>query len=64
MPAAVMDLLDRCGPMTTSDLAALRQVRQQTTAATVKDIVAAGYVVLASRHSGARARSFHEIRAP
>ncbi|MBL0885933.1 MarR family winged helix-turn-helix transcriptional regulator [Myceligenerans indicum] len=44
VPAAVMDLLDRNGPMTTSDLAAIRRVRHQTMAATVKELVQAGHV--------------------
>jgi DNA-binding MarR family transcriptional regulator len=44
IPAAVMDLLDREGPMTTADLAASRQVRHQTMAATVKDLKDAGYI--------------------
>jgi DNA-binding MarR family transcriptional regulator len=44
IPAAAMDLLDRQGPMTTADLAASRQVRHQTMAATVKDLRDVGYI--------------------
>ncbi|MCP2341431.1 MarR family winged helix-turn-helix transcriptional regulator [Actinomadura rupiterrae] len=38
VPAAVLDLLDTRGPMTTADLAAARGVRHQTMAATVKEL--------------------------
>ncbi|MGW1030504.1 MarR family winged helix-turn-helix transcriptional regulator [Streptomyces sp. NPDC002577] len=38
IPAAVLDLLDVRGPMTTADLAASRGVRHQTMAATVKEL--------------------------
>ncbi|WP_377266793.1 MarR family winged helix-turn-helix transcriptional regulator [Peterkaempfera sp. SMS 1(5)a] len=41
-PAAVLDLLDVRGPMTTADLAASRGVRHQTMAATVKELTDAG----------------------
>jgi DNA-binding MarR family transcriptional regulator len=44
IPAAVLDLLDRDGPMTTADLAARRQVRHQTMAATVSELHNLGYV--------------------
>lgn len=44
IPAAVLDLLDRHGPMTTAELAAGRGVRHQTMAATVKELVDAGYL--------------------
>lgn len=44
VPAAVMDLLDRHGPMTTADLAAARQVRHQTMATTIKELVEGGRV--------------------
>ena len=44
VPSAVMGLLDQEGPMTTADLAATRQVRHQTMAATVKDLRDAGYI--------------------
>ncbi|HEX3488899.1 MAG TPA: MarR family transcriptional regulator [Streptosporangiaceae bacterium] len=44
IPAAVLDLLDREGPMTTADLAARRQVRHQTMAATVRELHDLGYV--------------------
>lgn len=42
--AAVLDLLDVRGPMTTADLAASRGVRHQTMATTVKELVEAGFV--------------------
>ena len=45
IPAAVLDLLDSGGPMTTADLAASRGVRHQTMAATVKDLADAGWLV-------------------
>ena len=44
VPAAVLDLLDRHGAMTTADLAARRGVRHQTMAATVKELTSARYV--------------------
>lgn len=44
IPAAVLDLLDARGPMTTADLAASRGVRHQTMAATVKELAQAGYL--------------------
>jgi DNA-binding MarR family transcriptional regulator len=44
IPAAAMDLLDRGGPMTTADLAARRQVRHQTMAVTVKELLDDGYL--------------------
>jgi DNA-binding MarR family transcriptional regulator len=44
VPAAVLDLLDVRGPMTTADLAAGRHVRHQTMAATVKELADAGFV--------------------
>jgi DNA-binding MarR family transcriptional regulator len=47
IPAAVMDLLDRDGPMTTADLAARRQVRHQTMAVTVKELLDSGYLASA-----------------
>lgn len=43
-PAAVLDLLDTRGPLTTADLAAARGVRHQTMAATVKDLAEAGHL--------------------
>jgi DNA-binding MarR family transcriptional regulator len=43
-PAAVLDLLDTRGPLTTAELAAARGVRHQTMAATVKDLTEAGHV--------------------
>jgi DNA-binding MarR family transcriptional regulator len=54
IPAAVLDLLDRHGPMTTAELAVGRGVRHQTMAATVKELVDAGY--LAARPDPADAR--------
>ncbi|SRR6266516_3256565 len=44
IPAAVMDLLERGGPMTTADLAARREVRHQTMAVTVKELLDLGYL--------------------
>lgn len=44
IPAAVMDLLDREGALTTADLAARRRVRHQTMAVTVTDLRNLGYV--------------------
>jgi DNA-binding MarR family transcriptional regulator len=44
IPAAVMDLLDRGGPMTTADLATRREVRHQTMAVIVKELLDLGYV--------------------
>jgi DNA-binding MarR family transcriptional regulator len=41
---AVLGLLVRQGPMTSSDLAARRRVRPQTMASTVKELLDAGYV--------------------
>jgi DNA-binding MarR family transcriptional regulator len=42
IPAAVLDLLDRDGPMTTADLAARRQVRHQSMAVTTKELLEVG----------------------
>jgi DNA-binding MarR family transcriptional regulator len=44
IPAAVLDLLDTRGPMTTADLAASRGVRHQTMAATVRELTDAGFL--------------------
>ncbi|MBR7839449.1 MarR family transcriptional regulator [Actinospica durhamensis] len=44
IPAAVLDLIDQRGPMTTADLAAGRGVRHQTMTATVKELADAGYL--------------------
>jgi DNA-binding MarR family transcriptional regulator len=44
IPGAVLQLLDRHGPMTTADLAASRGVRHQTMAGTVRELIEAGYV--------------------
>lgn len=54
IPASVLDLLDRRGAMTTADLAAGRQVRHQTMAATVKELIDAG--LLATRPDPSDAR--------
>ena len=54
IPAAVMDLLDREGPMTTADLAARRQVRHQTMAATVKELKDTGYVTAVPHQADGR----------
>jgi DNA-binding MarR family transcriptional regulator len=54
VPAAVLDLLDLRGAMTTAELAASRGVRHQTMAATVKELTEAGY--LAARPDPADAR--------
>jgi len=43
-PAAVLDLLDVRGAMTTADLATARGVRHQTMAATVSELVDVGHV--------------------
>ncbi len=45
IPAAVMDLLDREGPLTTADLASRRQVRHQTMSVTVKELLDAGLLL-------------------
>lgn len=42
--AGVLGYLDRDGPMTTSDLAVLERVRQQSMARTVAQLLAVGYV--------------------
>jgi DNA-binding MarR family transcriptional regulator len=42
--AGALGYLDREGPMTTSDLAARQQVRQQSMARTISQLVAAGFV--------------------
>jgi DNA-binding MarR family transcriptional regulator len=54
IPASVLDLLDRRGAMTTADLAAGRQVRHQTMAATVKELIDAGLVATRPDPSDAR----------
>lgn len=54
IPAAVLDLLDANGPMTTADLASSRGVRHQTMAATVKDLVAAGFLATTTDPGDAR----------
>ncbi|MFI1606915.1 MarR family winged helix-turn-helix transcriptional regulator [Streptomyces griseofuscus] len=55
-PAAVLDLLDVRGPMTAADLAAIRGVRHQTMAATVKDLTGAGHVAAGPDPDDARKR--------
>jgi DNA-binding MarR family transcriptional regulator len=59
IPAAVLDLLDRRGPMTTADLAAARRVRHQTMAATVKELIEAGYVATVPDASDGRKKVLH-----
>ncbi|MFC4907125.1 MarR family winged helix-turn-helix transcriptional regulator [Actinomadura gamaensis] len=54
IPAAVLDLLDTRGPMTTADLAARRGVRHQTMATTVRDLAAAGHLTAAPDPGDAR----------
>ncbi|WP_052397575.1 MarR family winged helix-turn-helix transcriptional regulator [Streptomyces sp. NRRL F-5123] len=57
--AAVLDLLDRRGPMTTADLAAARQVRHQTMATTVKELVSAGHVTAVPDAHDGRKKVLH-----
>lgn len=59
MKAAVLDLLDRRGPMTTADLAAARQVRHQTMAGTVKELAAAGHVAAVQDAHDGRKKVLH-----
>ncbi|WP_269857607.1 MarR family winged helix-turn-helix transcriptional regulator [Streptomyces sp. RPT161] len=54
IPAAVLDLLDVRGPMTTADLAASRGVRHQTMAATVKELTDAGFLAVGADPDDAR----------
>ena len=54
VPAAVLDLLDLQGPMTTAELAAGRQVRHQTMAATVKELTDAGFLAAETDPADAR----------
>ncbi|BBA97233.1 putative MarR family transcriptional regulator [Actinacidiphila reveromycinica] len=54
IPATVLDLLDRRGPMTTADLAAGRGVRHQTMAATVRELTDAGYLAAGPHPADAR----------
>ncbi|MER6633198.1 MarR family transcriptional regulator [Streptomyces sp. NPDC000987] len=56
IPATVLDLLDRQGPMTTADLAASRGVRHQTMAATVKELTEAGFLAVGPDPADARKR--------
>ncbi|WP_431995563.1 MarR family winged helix-turn-helix transcriptional regulator [Streptomyces griseoflavus] len=56
IPATVLDLLDRQGPMTTADLAAGRGVRHQTMAATVKELTEAGFLTAGPDPADARKR--------
>lgn len=56
IPATVLDLLDRQGPMTTADLAASRGVRHQTMAATVKELTEAGFLTVGPDPADARKR--------
>ncbi|MFE1322381.1 MarR family winged helix-turn-helix transcriptional regulator [Kitasatospora phosalacinea] len=54
IPATVLDLLDRQGPMTTAELAASRGVRHQTMAATVKELAEAGQLTAGPHPDDAR----------
>ncbi|MGW4693723.1 MarR family winged helix-turn-helix transcriptional regulator [Kitasatospora cineracea] len=54
IPATVLDLLDRQGPMTTAELAASRGVRHQTMAATVKELTEAGHLTAGPHPDDAR----------
>ena len=56
IPATVLDLLDRNGPMTTAELAAGRGVRHQTMAVTVKELSDAGYLTVGPDPADARKR--------
>ncbi|RAG86132.1 MarR family transcriptional regulator [Streptacidiphilus pinicola] len=56
IPATVLDLIDRNGPMTTAELAAGRGVRHQTMAATVKELSDAGYLIAGPDPADARKR--------
>jgi DNA-binding MarR family transcriptional regulator len=56
IPATVLDLLDRQGPMTTADLAVGRGVRHQTMAATVKELTEAGFLTVGPDPADARKR--------
>ncbi|GAA2694356.1 MarR family winged helix-turn-helix transcriptional regulator [Streptomyces lunalinharesii] len=56
IPATVLDLLDRQGPMTTAELAASRGVRHQTMAVTVKELTEAGYLDVGHDPADARKR--------
>ncbi|GAA2065187.1 helix-turn-helix domain-containing protein [Streptomyces albiaxialis] len=57
--AAVLDLLDRRGPMTTADLAAARKVRHQTMAVTVKELVADGRLAAVQDADDGRKKVLH-----
>ncbi|MFG3255405.1 MarR family winged helix-turn-helix transcriptional regulator [Streptomyces sp. NPDC048172] len=57
--AAVLDLLDRRGPMTTADLAAARKVRHQTMAVTVKELVATGQLAAVRDEGDGRKKVLH-----
>ncbi|MFF4407359.1 MarR family winged helix-turn-helix transcriptional regulator [Streptomyces sp. NPDC001262] len=56
IPATVLDLLDRNGPLTTAELAASRGVRHQTMAVTVKELNDAGYLTVDPDPADARKR--------
>ena len=56
IPATVLDLLDRNGPMTTAELASSRGVRHQTMAVTVKELNDAGYLTAGPDPADARKR--------
>ncbi|WP_328606666.1 MarR family winged helix-turn-helix transcriptional regulator [Amycolatopsis sp. NBC_00345] len=57
--AAVLGHLDREGPATTAELAQWRQIRHQTAARTVKDLVDAGLVRTAPHESDGRKVVLH-----
>jgi DNA-binding MarR family transcriptional regulator len=54
IPAAVLDLLEQHGPMTTAELATSRGVRHQTMAATVKELTDIGYLTASPDPADAR----------
>jgi len=59
IPAAVLDLLDRRGPMTTADLAAARKVRHQTMAVTVKELIDSGHLTTVPDTTDGRKKLLH-----
>lgn len=58
--AGLLDLISKHGPLTTAELAALRQVRHQTVAASVADLVEAGLVAVAP-HPVDRRKKLNEL---
>ncbi|MFC5911559.1 MarR family winged helix-turn-helix transcriptional regulator [Streptacidiphilus monticola] len=57
IPATVLDLLDRQGPMTTAELAASRGVRHQTMAATVRELTESGLLTAEPHPADARKKT-------